>query len=172
MSRAFVKEPDDGAVGDDQPDLPQSPHPNYMTPEGLATLRRRLVALEEQRRLLSATPDDLAHRLQVVQIEREMRYLAGRIERAIPVKPASQPPDKVCFGALVTAVEPDGAVRAFQIVGEDEADAEHGKLSWVSPLPQAALGARIGDVITWRRPSGDVELEILTVRYPTSTPEG
>ena len=57
-----------------------------------------------------------------------------------------------------------GSVVEYVIVGEDEADAQNGKVSWVSPLARALLGARIGDVITWKRPSGDVELDVVSIR--------
>ena len=60
----------------------------------------------------------------------------------------------------------DGAVREFAIVGEDETDAENGKVSWVSPLARALIGAQVGDLVTWKRPVGDVELEIRSFRYP------
>ena len=45
VSRAFVKEPDGEAVGDDAPELPVSPHPNRVTPRGLALLRAEMEAL-------------------------------------------------------------------------------------------------------------------------------
>ena len=44
MSRAFVKEPDGDETAGELPELPQSAHPNYVTPEGLAGLGRRLRA--------------------------------------------------------------------------------------------------------------------------------
>ncbi len=56
--------------------------------------------------------------------------------------------------------------RSFAIVGEDEADAAAGKVSWVSPLARALLGSSVGDIVTWRRPTGDVELEIVAIDYP------
>ncbi len=40
MSKAFTKEDDESA--ETLADLPQSPHPNYVTPEGLAALQDRL----------------------------------------------------------------------------------------------------------------------------------
>ena len=46
MSRAFVKEDDTGATGEIL-DLPQSEHPIYITPRGLALLRERLAAAQE-----------------------------------------------------------------------------------------------------------------------------
>ena len=61
----------------------------------------------------------------------------------------------------------DGEERVFAIVGEDEADAAVGKVSWVSPLASALLGARVDDVVTWRRPNGSADLEILSIDYPS-----
>jgi transcription elongation factor GreB len=50
-------------------------------------------------------------------------------------------------------------------VGEDEADAEHGLVSYVSPLAQALLGARVGDEVRWQRPAGDMTIEVLNIEY-------
>ena len=164
MSGAFVKEPDGDMVGDDQPELPQSPHPNYVTPAGLAELEARLAEQMERRHHLSAS-DDLADKLPLAQVDREIRYLNGRIQGAIPVDGADQPADEVCFGALVGVADETGLVAEYAIVGEDETDARQGKVSWVSPLARALVGARVGDVITWKRPSGDVELEVVSIRH-------
>jgi transcription elongation GreA/GreB family factor len=57
-------------------------------------------------------------------------------------------------------------VHSFTIVGEDEADAAHGKVSWRSPLAKALIGARAGDTVTWYRPAGSTTLEVLEIRYP------
>jgi transcription elongation factor GreB len=164
MSRAFVREPDGDQVGDDLPELPVSPHPNYVTPGGLAALAAR-VADARARRGAAAKRGDLTGKLALAQMDREIRYLEARVKSAIPVDPATQPRDQVAFGATVEAAEPDGRVRTFRIVGEDEADPAAGLISWISPLARAAAGATVGDVVTWRRPAGEVDLEIVAVRY-------
>ena len=166
MSRAFVKEPDGDDLADDQPERPQSPHPNYVTPAGLERLKSRRAELDAERRRLAAEPDNLAYKLPLSQVGREIRYLDGRIERAIVVDPARQPTDEVGFGAVVEVVDEDGVSAEYAIVSEDEADAKQGRVSYVSPLARALMGAGRGDVITWQRPSGEVELEILSIRYP------
>jgi transcription elongation GreA/GreB family factor len=71
----------------------------------------------------------------------------------------------VHFGATVRAEDAEGRVHRFKIVGEDEADVATGKVSWVSPLAKALIGARVGDTVKWRRPAGEVELEILEISY-------
>jgi transcription elongation GreA/GreB family factor len=164
MSRAFVKEPD--SPPDDVLERPQSEHPNYITPEGLEQLRARLRALEQKRDALGDVTDDPRRQQQLAELERDLHYFQGRIDRAVVVDPASQPPDEVLFGATVEVLDQEGQSQRFAIVGEDEADAAAGKVSWVSPLAKAMLGARVGDTVTWQRPAGNLELEITAIRYP------
>jgi transcription elongation GreA/GreB family factor len=68
----------------------------------------------------------------------------------------------------VKVEDSDGRAHLFRIVGEDEADVASGKISFLSPLAKAMIGARAGDTVKWRRPAGEVELEILEIRYPDS----
>jgi transcription elongation GreA/GreB family factor len=137
-----------------------------VTPAGLAQLQARLAAFGAERKALAAKSGELASRPALARVGREIRYFESRIVSAILVDPAGQPAGRVAFGATVEVADEDGHARTFQIVGEDEADPDHGKVSWVSPLARALADAEVGDPITWRRPSGDVELEILGVRYP------
>jgi len=164
MSRAFVKEPD--SPPDEILERPQSEHPNYITPEGLEQLRAQLRALEESRAALGDVTDDPKRQQQLTEVERELHYVQGRIDRALVVDPASQPTDEVLFGAIVEVLDGEGQTQQFAIVGEDEADAAGGKVSWMSPLAKAMLGARVGDTVTWQRPAGNVELDITAIRYP------
>jgi transcription elongation GreA/GreB family factor len=168
MSRAFVKEPDGETAGDDQPELPLSPHRNFVTPAGLAALEARQQALEAERQALKASSDPLAARAQLGRVGRELRYLAARLANAEPVAPGAQPQDEVAFGALVTLEGEAGARHSYRIVGEDEADPAAGKISWVSPLAKAMMGSRVGDLVTWRRPAGALELEVVAIRYDDS----
>lgn len=165
MSRAFVKETDTPHA--DELDRPQSEHPNYITPSGLERLREQLHALDQRRAALGDATEDPGNQQQLGQVERDLRYVQGRIDRAVVVDLAKQPADEVHFGAVVEVEEEDGEHRVFEIVGEDEADAASGKVSWVSPLAEAMLGARVGDSVTWKRPAGNVELTITAIRYRT-----
>ena len=56
-------------------------------------------------------------------------------------------------------------VVAVGVVGEDEASIADGLISYVSPLAKALHGAEVGDVVTWARPAGEVELEVLRIEY-------
>lgn len=161
MSRAFVKESDSDEEA--LPERPRSPHINYVTPHGLWLLHAWLNELLARKSAL-ADHEDLASRQQIKALERDVRYYQERIESAVLIDPEMQSQDRVHFGATVEALDEDGAVLKFTIVGEDEADVAQGKISWVSPLARALLNARVGDVVTWRRPAGDRQLEILSIQ--------
>lgn len=163
MSRAFVKE-GTGEL-DPLPDLPLSPHPNYVTPRGLAALRDRLAAVQADLAQLRARPDRL-DRLPEAAAERDIRYLEARLRTAIPIDPASQPLTAVAFGLRVTVADDTGVETTYEITGEDEADAALGRIAPHSPLARALLGAEPGDSVTVRRPSGAVTLEILAITRP------
>ncbi|MBW2540856.1 MAG: GreA/GreB family elongation factor [Deltaproteobacteria bacterium] len=168
MSRAFVNEDLQSEAQAELPERPQSEHPNYVTPQGLAALKRRLATLVAERSALSDDADEIRSQAARQRIDRNARYLSARIDRAILVDLDAQPRDEVAFGASVRVCDSDGEERVFSIVGEDEADAAAGKVSWVSPLANALLGARVDDVVTWRRPNGNLELEILSIDYASS----
>ena len=160
MSRAFVKEPEGDEAGNDLPERPQSTHPNYITPGGLCCLREKLEAMIERRTELEADKENLGARSELQTLNGEIRFLQRRIEVAIPVQPNQQGMDAIRFGATVELQDAAGAPHRFTIVGEDEADAARNLISWVSPLGSALLNRKTGEVITWRRPAGDMELEI------------
>lgn len=164
MSRAFVKEPDSGAPDLDLPERPVSEHPNYVTPAGLAELERRAGEVEARRLELLALGDDPLNADDLRHVDRDLKYYAARIESAILVDPAAQPVDEVAFGAAVTVTDAGGE-RTFTIVGEDEADLATLKVSHVSPLAEALMGARVGERVVWRRPAGDLELTVTAIAY-------
>ena len=70
------------------------------------------------------------------------------------------------FGATVELEDVDsGDVVTYQIVGDDEADIKHGKISISSPIARALIGKYAGDVAEVQAPGGVRALEILDVRY-------
>jgi transcription elongation factor GreB len=164
MSRSFVKDADE-SVGERLPDLPLSEHPNYVTPRGLAQLRARLIEARERRDALRASGEALSQQSELAAVERALRWLNARVGSAIEMNLSQQPRDRVAFGALVTVESAEGASR-YRIVGEDEADVEHGLVSYVSPLACALLGARVSDEVVWQRPTGDLTVEVVAIEYP------
>lgn len=164
MNRAFVKEPDEGAPVEGLPERQISEHPNYVTPAGLKQLQEEIGRLETRRLELLEQDDDPEDELSYV--DRDLRYYTARLESAIPVDMRRQPRRKVAFGAAVTVSQPGGQRQTFTIVGEDEADLKEGKISYVSPLAEALLDARVGKTVLWRRPAGNVKLTVEEIDYP------
>jgi transcription elongation GreA/GreB family factor len=145
VSRAFVKEDE----GDSQVPVPkpQRRHPYYVTPGGFQQLQQRLA------------------QAQAAGNARESEELESRIEEAIVVDPHGQNPQRVAFGARVTVEQPDHKRQTYRIVGEDEADPLQGSISWLSPLAQALLEHGPGERVVWRRPAGNVALNIISIAY-------
>ena len=164
MSRAFVKEQDGEPLPSEAMDLPVSTNPNLVTPRGFQRLEKQLADYERERDRLKAA-DRLEDKPHLERVEREVRYLKARLETAQITAPQTQPQDRVGFGATVTVVDADDKRHDYQIVGEDEADPDQGRVSYVSPLARALMGAKVGDSVVWRRPAGDMELEVEKIRY-------
>ncbi len=137
MSRAFVKEGD----GDDTlPERAISPHPNYVTAEGLALIDAELARLTSA---LAEAGDDRAAR---ASLERDLRYWRSRHATATLVPPTTDTSD-VRFGSTVTIERDDGRRQPWRSVGAAEADPSKGTLSYVSPLAMALSGKGVGDVV-------------------------
>jgi transcription elongation GreA/GreB family factor len=139
MSRAFVKE--DANTDETLPERAISPHPNYVTADGLALIDAELARLTAA---LAEAGDDRAAR---AGIERDLRYWRARHATAEVIPPPADNAE-VRFGSRVTIEREDGRRQTWRIVGEDEADPARGTVSYVSPLAVALIGRGIGDVVT------------------------
>jgi len=149
VSRAFTRESDDdpGTL----PERPVSTHPNLVTPRGLSALEAQLRSLEGELAAARAGGDSALR----ARIERDLRYFTQRRSSARVVAAAAAP-DRVRFGVRVTLRGADGAEQSYRLVGEDEADAAQGLLSWVAPLAQALLGHEPGDTVRFQ--AGELEI--------------
>lgn len=165
MSRAFVKE--DSAVPEEPLRRQPSGRPNYVTPAGLAWLKaevERLAALRTK--LLSKKREEEPRALDLQQAEIDLSYFETQVKRAMLVDNRGLAAEDVRFGALVTVRDQEGNLKEYAIVGEDEADAAAAKLNWASPLAAALLGKKTGNRAVMARLGGDLDLEIVSVRYP------
>jgi transcription elongation factor GreB len=156
-----------------------NPNPNYITPEGAKKLSDELVRLRtvERPKTVQEVADAAAQgdrsenaeyiygKKRLREIDRRLNYLSKRLDKAVLVDPTQQRGDRAYFGARVEVEDEDGARRAYVLVGEDETDTAAGRISWRSPVGRALLGKRAGDVVLVRRPAGEVELEVVAVRY-------
>ena len=105
------------------------------------------------------------HRLR--EIDPRVRFLRRRLERVQVVDPARQARrDQVFFGATVTYAREDDTEVTVTIVGVDEADTARGRISWISPVARALLGAREGGLVRVRTPAGTEEVEVVAIHYP------
>ena len=185
MNKAFTREDSEAVEDDDVHDA--SPLPagsrNYMTPGGFARLRGELDRLVTQERPelvatvawaagngdRSENGDYIYGKKRLREIDRRIRFLIRRLDRAEVVDPAARRDDdgadRVYFGATVTVVDQQGAERTLSIVGIDEIDTARGYISWISPMARALLKARAGDIVTLVTPGGLEEIEVLDVRY-------
>ncbi len=171
---------DDDEEEEGPPGLPPGT-PFYMTPAGHAAMRGELHALwhVERPRVVevvswaaglgdrSENADYQYGKRRLREIDRRVRFLRKRLERAEVVDPAKQTKrDRVFFGATVTYARADDSEVTVTIVGMEEADAQKGRISWVSPVARTLLGKRVGDLVKLRRPGGVEEIEVLSIAYP------
>jgi transcription elongation factor GreA len=89
------------------------------------------------------------------QVEAQIADLEDRISRAQIIDPASLSGDRIVFGATVTLLDEDEKPVKYQIVGQTEADAKVGRISYNSPLGRALISRKVGDEIEVTVPSGD-----------------
>jgi transcription elongation factor GreB len=157
--------------------MPEST-PNYITAEGARRLQQELAALWTGRSKVvedvaaAAAQGDRSENAEYIygnkklrEIDRRIQFLTRRLERATVVAPRTDEPGAVFFGATVEVEDEDGERRTYRIVGEDEIDLTRGDVSWRSPIGRVLLKRRVGDTVLLRRPSGEVELTVVALRY-------
>jgi len=151
----------------------------YLTPEGAKKLADELNKLlcTERPKVVQEVTDAAAQgdrsenaeyiygKKRLREIDRRIRFLSKRLDSAVVVKKGDIDTDLVRFGATVEVEDENGKRSRYRLVGPDEADPSQGRLSYQSPLGRALLKRRVGDVVTVKRPAGDIEVEIQTVSY-------
>ena len=99
-------------------------------------------------------------------IEGRVLELEGLISRADVIDPAKLSGDTIKFGAAVKLVDEDTEEeKAYQIVGEVEANIENGLLNINSPLARALIGKEVGDSVEVSTPSGGRCYEVLAINF-------
>jgi transcription elongation factor GreB len=103
---------------------------------------------------------------QLRDIDRRLRFLGKRLDKALVVDPREQKrTDRVFFGATVVVEDEEGQSASYRIVGEDEIDGAAGDISWRSPVGRSLLGKTIGDTVVVRWHAGTRELTVTAVSY-------
>ena len=89
------------------------------------------------------------------QIEAYIADAEDRLARALVIDPTTLSGDKVVFGATVHLIDEDEKPITYQIVGQTEADARLGRISYSSPLGRALIGRKVDEEVEVTVPSGD-----------------
>lgn len=155
--------------------------PRFITPQGFAALRaeyEELFSVERPKIVdtvswaaslgdRSENADYLYGKKRLREIDRRLSYLSKVMKAAKVVDPSKQEQrDAVRFGATVELADEDDARRTVTLVGEDEADASAGRISWAAPIARALIGARVGDERIVRLPTGEKSYEVIRISYP------
>ena len=150
-------------------------HKTYLTPEGEAKLKAELAELtgirreELSQRLRSAIQmGDLSENADYHKAKEDQAFLEGRIQEIeaslrTAVLIENQHSDVVNVGSHVTVQEEDFDPETFYVVGAKEADPRNGRISNESPIGNALLGHKVGDVVEADTPGGKIKFKILKV---------
>ncbi len=139
-----------------------------MLAEGYERLTTDLKALRDERpKIVDAIEEARAHgdlsenaeyhaaKERQGQVEAMIGDIESKVSRAQIIDPSTLTGDKIVFGATVTLLDDDDKPIKYQIVGETEADAAAGRISFSSPLARAMIGKQVEDEIEVTVPSGD-----------------
>ena len=99
------------------------------------------------------------------QVEATIADIEDQLSRAIIIDPTTLSGDKVVFGATVTLQDEDDKKVKYQLVGQVEADARDGRISYNSPLGRALIGRTVGEDVEVSTPSGDRYYQIKKVEF-------
>jgi transcription elongation factor GreA len=152
-----------------------------LTKRGAALLRDELQRLKSVERPAvvnsiaeARAQGDLSENAEYDAAKEKQGFIEGRIAELESKLAAAQVIDptaveaegRVIFGATVELEETaSGEMVTYQIVGDDEADIDHGLVSISSPIARALIGKSEGDVASVQAPSGAREYEIIAVKY-------
>lgn len=152
-----------------------------ITAAGAERLRQQLNHMKtvERPKIIEAIAEarahgDLSENAEYHAAKEQQSFLEGRIKEIENYLADAQVIDinsvnadgKVVFGATVDLLHLENDTEVtYQIVGEMEADIDNGRISISSPIARALIGKNEGDVTSVQAPSGEVEYEILEVRY-------
>lgn len=154
---------------------------NPITTEGEVFLREELkkLKLEDRPKIIDAIATarefgDLKENAEYHAAKEQQSLTEARIRDIESKLSTSQvidistitPSDKVIFGTTITVFnsEQEKSLK-YKIVGEDEADASKGKISFASPLARQLIGKFEGDLLKVETPGGQTEYEIEKVEY-------
>jgi len=99
------------------------------------------------------------------QVEAMIADIDDRLSRALVIDPTTLSGDKIVFGATVTLVDEEKKKVRYQLVGQTEADARVGRISYNSPLGRALIGRLVGEEVEVTTPAGERYYEISKLEF-------
>jgi transcription elongation factor GreA len=139
-----------------------------MLQEGYEKLTADLRRLKEERpKIVDAIEEARAHgdlsenaeyhaaKEQQGQNEATISDIEDKLSRAQIIDPKDLSGDRIVFGATVTLLDEDDKPVKYQIVGQTEANAKSGRISYNSPIGRALIGRSIDDEVEVSVPAGD-----------------
>jgi len=150
-------------------------HQTYLTPEGEIKLQAELAELtgprreELSKRLRSAIQmGDLSENADYHKAKEDQGFLEGRIQEIESILRTAviiekQQGDVINVGSHVTVQEEDFDPETFYLVGAKEADPRNGRISNESPIGNALMNHKVGDVVQAETPGGKIKFKILKV---------
>ena len=152
-----------------------------MTQAGFAKLNEELRwrQQEERPRIIEAISEarahgDLSENAEYHAAKEQQSFAEGRIAEIEGKLSNAQIIDvtkvdangRVVFGATVEIEDIESEKRStYQIVGEDEASIKDGRISIGSPIARSLIGKEVEDVVTVKAPGGNVDYEIISIKY-------
>jgi len=150
----------------------------YLTEDGRKKLKAELEELsgpkrqELAQRLRSAIQmGDLSENADYKAAKEEQGFLEGRIQEltqllgnVVIIEENTAPKDTVEIGSTVTIQESGEPKETYLLVGPQEADPINGRISYSSPIGEALLGHKIGDMVTAATPAGEINFKILVIQ--------
>lgn len=150
----------------------------YLTEDGRKKLKAELEELsgpkrqELAERLRSAIQmGDLSENADYKAAKEEQGFLEGRVQEltqllgnVVIIEENTTPKDSVEIGSTVTIQEPGESKETYLLVGPQEADPVNGRISYSSPIGEALLGHKIGDMVTASTPAGEINFKILEIQ--------
>ena len=149
----------------------------YLTEEGLTDLKNELdnlinvrrpeniESIKEARSLgdLSENAEYDAARNEQAEIEARIKQIEKMLENVSIITESSK--DEVSLGSTVSIKYVDDEdTDEYKIVGSQEADPFESKISNESPIAQALLNHKVGDVVTVESPNGSYNVEIIEIK--------
>ena len=99
-------------------------------------------------------------------LDAELRITEDKIARAKVIDTSNLSGDRIVFGARVTLINSDTDEEVvYAIVGEDEADAKSGRVSYKAPIAKALLGKKVGDEVVFNAPGGARTFEVTDIAF-------